>query len=286
MKIRKAVVTCAGRAQRPLPLQGFVDRDGAGKSALQIIVEEVVAAGVEEACVVVAPGDGPAYAKAAGPHAGRLTFVEQAAPGGYGQAIRLAAGFVKDEPFLHLVGDHLYLSRTAKRCAQQLVEVAAAERCAVSAVQATREHMLPFYGTIGGRRAGADDGARLYEVETVVEKPTPTEAEQRLIVPGLRAGHYLCFFGMHVLTPAVMDLLAELTAAPGGAPVPLSAALARLPGRERYLAAELAGRRQDLGVKYGSLTAQLALALDGADREDVLAQLLELVADRAQRPAT
>ena len=43
----------------------------------------------------------------------------------------------------------------------------------------------------------------------MIEKPTPTEAEQRLIVPGLRAGHYLCFFGMHVLTPAVMELLGE-----------------------------------------------------------------------------
>ena len=79
---------------------------------------------------------------------------------------------------------------------------AQAEACAVSAVQATRETQLPYYGTIGGRRvAGHRD---LYEVETVIEKPTPTEAELRLIVPGLRAGHYLCFFGMPVLTPAVM----------------------------------------------------------------------------------
>ena len=83
--------------------------------------------------------------------------------------------------------------------------MAEAEACAVSAVQATRENLLPYYGTVGGRRVpGQRD---LYAVETVVEKPTPTEAEQRLIVPGLRAGHYLCFFGMHVLTPAVMELL-------------------------------------------------------------------------------
>lgn len=284
MKIRKAVVTCAAPRQHTLPLQALVDRDGAAKSALRIILEEVAAAGVEEVCVVVAPGDQPAYAKAAAGHAGRLTFVEQASPAGYGQALLAAAAFVRGEPFLHLVGDHLYLSRSAKRCAQQLVEVAAAERCAVSAVQATREHMLPYYGTVGGRRAGADrsrggDGARLYEVEAVVEKPTPTEAEQRLVVPGLRAGHYLCFFGMHVLTPAVTDLLADLATAAAG-PVPLSAALAKLPGRERYLAAELDGKRQDIGATYGLLTAQLALALDGNDREEVLAQLLELVADR------
>ena len=36
---------------------------------------------------------------------------------------------------------------------------------------------------------------------------TPTEAEQKLTAPGVRSGYYLCFFGMHVLTPSVMDVL-------------------------------------------------------------------------------
>ena len=90
----------------------------------------------------------------------------------------------------------------------------------------------------------------------MVEKPTPTEAEQRLIVPGLRAGHYLCFFGMHVLTPAVMDLLGEdVRRAEGGpgagrtAPVQLSPALDRLASRERYLALEVPGQRYNIGVR-------------------------------------
>jgi UTP--glucose-1-phosphate uridylyltransferase len=73
-----------------------------------------------------------------------------------------------------------------------LVEVAQTEACAVSAVQATRENLLPYFGVVGGKRVpGRQD---LYIVETVVEKPSPTEAELRLIVPGLRAGHYLCFW--------------------------------------------------------------------------------------------
>jgi len=54
----------------------------------------------------------------------------------------------------------------------------------------------------------------LYQIENIIEKPTPTEAEQRLIVPGLRAGHYLCFFGMHILTPLVMTTLAALIRRP------------------------------------------------------------------------
>ncbi len=279
MNIRKAVITAAGRGQRALPLQTFVDRDGVEKTALQIILEEVIAAGAEEVCLIIAPGDRSTYTTAAGDHAGRLHFVEQREPRGYGQALSLAREFTAQEPFLHLVSDHLYLSRTPLRCAQQVVERARADNCAVSAVQATRESMLPFYGTVGGRRVPKHPN--LYEVENVLEKPTPSEAEQKLIVPGLRAGHYLCFFGIHVFTPAVMDLLhAAAGQGAGDEPIALSPVLAELAGRERYLALEVQGRRYNIGVKYGLLIAQLALALDGADRENVLAQLVELLAHR------
>jgi UTP--glucose-1-phosphate uridylyltransferase len=281
VEIQKAIITAAGKNQRTLPLQTLVDRDGQAKTALRIIIEEVWRAGVEEICLVVSPGDQAAFASAAGANTGRLHFVEQSVPLGYGHAVQCAREFTGDEPFLLLVGDHLYVSGAPQRCAQQLVAVAAAENCAVSAVQATHESKLPFYGAVGGRRVPIRK--ELYEIVEVLEKPTPTEAEQRLIVPGLRAGHYLCFFGMHVLTPAVMELLSAEVArvgAKGG--VHLSTALARLAERERYLACELQGRRYDIGVKYGLLTAQLALALDGQDREEVLSGLVELLAVRAR----
>jgi UTP--glucose-1-phosphate uridylyltransferase len=283
MNVRKAVITAAGRDQRNLPLQTLVDRDGVEKTALQIILEEVATAGVDRVCLVVVPGDQQAYAKAAGEHAGRLHFVEQREPRGYGHALSLARPFTQDEPFLHLVSDHLYLSRGPARCAQQVVERARAEGCAVSAVQPTREHMLPFYGTVGGRRVARQ--ADLYEIENVLEKPTPSEAEQKLVVPGLRAGHYLCFFGIHVFTPAVLEMLEEAETIAGDGPVQLSPVLARLAGRDRYLALEVQGARYNIGVKYGLLTAQLALALDGADRENILAHLVELLAQRGRRGA-
>ena len=280
MKVTKAVITAAAKEQRTLPLQTLIDRDGSEKSVLGIIVEEVLRAGVDEICVVVQPGDEEAYAKVAGDHTDRLCFVHQPEPLGYGHAVYCAKDFVGREPFLHLVGDHLYVSRTDKGCAQHLVEVTEAEACAVSAVQATRESLLPYYGAVGGRRVpGRQD---LYQIETVVEKPTPTEAEQRLIVPGLRAGHYLCFFGMHVLTPAVIGILEQQIEAAGEqGGVTLSDALAELAAREQYLALERPDWwRYDVGVKYGLLTAQLALALSGQDRDLVLSKLLELLALR------
>jgi len=279
VKIRKAVITAAGRNQNRLPLQTLVDRDGIQKSALQIIIEEAASTGVEEICLVICPGDQAVYAAAAGSWAKRLFFYEQLAPLGYGHALHCAHDFVADEPFLHLVSDHLYLSRESRRCAQQLVEVAAAEASSVSAVQSTREGQLPYYGAIGGK--GIPNRPHLYLIERVLEKPTPTEAPQQLIVPGLRAGHYLCFFGMHVLTPAIMDILSDKVNEAGTRmPTQLSSALVKLAERERCLAFEVSGRRYNIGVKFGLLNAQLALALDGNDREEVLAQLVELLAQR------
>lgn len=281
MEIKKAIVTAAGKNQRMLPLQTLVDRDGTAKTALSIIIEEILQAGIEEIAIVISPGDTPAYEAAAGGHASRLTFVEQVEPLGYGHAVHCGKAFVGGNPFLLLVGDHLYLSGTAKRCAQQLVEVALEHKCAVSAVQATHESKLPFYGAVGGRLV---PGAHaLYEIDDVLEKPTPTEAEQRLIVPGLRAGHYLCFFGMHVLTPAVMEMLGQAVTRPKASHVHLTAALGELARHERYLACEVNGRRFDIGHKYGLLTAQLALALDGEDRDEVLSGLVELLAVRGAK---
>lgn len=276
MEIKKAIITAAGKNQRTLPLQTLVDRDGATKTALRIIIEEILSAGIEEICVIISPGDQAAFSAAAGDHRNRIQFVEQTEPLGYGHAVFCGRSFTGGQPFLLLVGDHLYVSGGQKRSAQQLVEIARAENCVVSAVQATHESKLPYYGTVGGRLVAGRKG--LYEVAEVLEKPTPTEAEQRLIVPGLRTGHYLCFFGMHVLTPTVMELLAGEVA--GKQRVQLSAALARLAERERYLACELEGRRYDIGVKYGLLTAQLALALAGQDRDEVLSGLVELLAKR------
>jgi UTP--glucose-1-phosphate uridylyltransferase len=279
MNINKAVITAAGKGQRTLPLQSLIDRDGVEKSVLGILIEEALRAGVEEICLVIHPGDEKAYREVAGDHASRLHFVYQPQPLGYGHAVYLARPFTGGEPFLHLVGDHLYVSREGTGCAKRLVQVAEAEACAVSAVQATREHLLPYYGAVGGRRLPERPG--LYRIEQVIEKPTPTKAEQQLMVPGLRAGHYLCFFGMHVLTTAVFDILeAQVAAAGERGGVWLGPALNQLAQREQYLALEMSDRRYDVGVKYGLLTAQMALALSGRDRDLVLTRLLELLAER------
>ncbi len=314
MQITKAVITAAGRGARQYPasdtvqkaLMPVVDRDGLTKPVLQIIAEEAMESGIEEIGVVSAPGDEAYYRRHFRQYAenlraafrgvewaeeqarrllaldGRLRFSVQPEPDGFGHAVWCARDFVGGEPFLLLLGDHLYISSESRRCARQLIELATAEACAVSAVQATREHLIHQYGTLMGKRLR--DRPDVYVIDEIIEKPNPTLAELRLQVPGLRAGHYLCFFGMHVLTPAVHRILGELLAAARGGEtsVHFRAVLARLADQERYLACELDGRRYDFGVKYGLLTSQLALALSGTDRDEVLRGLVEQLATNVQ----
>jgi UTP--glucose-1-phosphate uridylyltransferase len=322
LKITKAVITAAGRGVRQYPASDtvqkamlpLVDRDGLTKPVLQIIAEEALDSGIEQIGVVAAPGDEEVYRRHFRSYAAmlgtafrgvswaeeqarrlvdledRLRFAVQPEPEGYGHAVWCAREFVGDDPFLLLLGDHVYLSNDAahgnRRCARQLLDLAEQEGCAVSAVQATREHLIHQYGTLAGRKVGHDPN--VYAIEKIIEKPTPTAAELHLHVPGLRAGHYLCFFGMHVLTPRVFAILDEHAAAwraepaPERGPLGLTPALDQLARDEKYLAVEARGTRHNLGVPYGFVEAQIALALAGQDRDRMLAGLLETVIRHGQ----
>jgi UTP--glucose-1-phosphate uridylyltransferase len=314
MRVRKAVITAAGRGARVYPaadtvqqaMLPLVDRDGLAKPVLQIIAEEAIESGIEELCVVCAPGDEERYraqlaasrdtlrgaladlqwargqAERLDDLLRRLSFVVQAQPQGYGHAVLCARDFAAGEPILLLLGDHLYVSHGAdRRCASQVVRLAERDACAVSAVQATREHLVGRYGTLTGSRVTGQPG--VYQIERILEKPSLSQAELELATPGLRAGHYLCFFGIHVLTPSVFEILLanQERATSVGAPpeLQLTPALDDLSGRERYLAIEVAGRRYDIGARFGALQAQVAVALAGTQREAILATLVETMAE-------
>ena len=316
MEIQKAVITAAGRGLRLYPaadtvqkaMLPVVDRDGLSKPVIQIIAEEALDSGVEEVCIVCAPGDEEKYLDQLGllrenmleAHKGvdwaldqahrldnlvrRLQFAVQEEPLGYGHAVHCARDFVGAAPFLLLLSDHLYVSHVSgQRCAAQLIALAKQEACAVAAVQATREHLVGRYGTLAGKRLS--DYTGVYEIEKILEKPALSRAELELRTPGLRAGYYLCFFGMHVLTRAVFDLLNQAISdqeTPDNG-FQLTPALQWLAERERYLALEVQGARYDIGGKFGLLQAQIALGLAGTDRDEVLTTMVESLAEATQR---
>jgi len=311
--IKKAVITAAGRGVRLYPVADtlqkgmlpVVDRDGLAKPVIQIIAEEALASGVEEICVVCAPGDEERYRRLLGllrenllgaypgvdwakEQAGRLDdlvrrlcFAPQREPLGYGHAVYCAKDFVGSEPFLLLLGDHLYISHVAgQRCAQQLVELAGREECAVAAVQATREHLVGRFGTLSGKRV--PDAPGNYQIEKILEKPALSIAELQLQTPGLRVGHYLCFFGMHVLPHRLFGILEEQFSRPSP-DFQLTPALQELANREKYLALEVKGSRYDIGGKLGLMQAQIALGVAGKDRDEFLTAIIEVLAEAGQR---
>lgn len=274
--VKHALITAAGADERRLPLQNLGDHRGEWKPVIVIQIEEMLDAGVEKVGVVIRPCDRPAYETVLSPYGQRVVLVEQPTPKGYGHAVLCGRDFVGANTFLLQVSDHLYVGGGANSCTAQLLALAHTEGCAVSAVQPTPESQLCHYGTISG--SPVPGRADLYQVENVIEKPTPTLAEQTCVVPGLRLGHYLCFFGMHVLTPTVFTLLDHAQHAAPSEKLGLTPALATLATREKYLAARLSGRRADLEARLGVFRAQLALGLHGPAREAILAVLAEELA--------
>ncbi|GAB3496347.1 sugar phosphate nucleotidyltransferase [Spirosoma knui] len=315
MKVRKAVITAAARGERLYPVADtiqkamlpVIDIDGLHKPVIQAIAEEAFLSGIDEICVVGAPGDGERYINAftslrdnlvksfksvdwAREEAdkidnllSRVQFTEQPEPLGYGHAVYCAREFVGNEPFLLLLGDYLYVSNLInKRCAAQLIELATQENCSVSAVNPTIEHQIGRYGTLTGKHVPNRTG--VYQIEKLIEKPSLSVAELELQTPGLRVGYYLCFFGMHVLTPTVFDIL-QRHIAQGSTNTPLTPTLQELADTETYLALEVKGNRYDLSGRNGLLRAQMALGLAGVAHDETLTSMVELLAEANTRKA-
>src|SRR5256884_5544869 len=233
-KVRKAVITAAGRGTRQYPASTavqkemfpLVDRDGLTKPVIQIIGEEAIDSGIEEICIITQSGEEPLYrdyfkrldddmvkafrgkdwaileSEKLGAFGERLHFAEQDSPEGFGHAVYQAKKFVADDPFLLLLGDHVYISDTKDRCAAQLIKVYEHYMLdALTSVQPTLERHLHLFGTIRGKPI--DESRGIYKAELIIEKPAIEIARTQLATPGLPAGNYLSHFGMHIFNSKI-----------------------------------------------------------------------------------
>jgi UTP--glucose-1-phosphate uridylyltransferase len=281
----------------------IMDRDGICKPAIQIIIEEALESGIDEVCLVVNPHNraqieqhfaplAPAELKlfkgkdwallqsARIQHiASRLTLVTQESPEGYGHAVWCARDFVGKEPFLLMLGDHIYTSGDERRCARQSIEVFERHGASVSAVQQTPTELLHLFGTVCGKRIS--ERPPVYDVQAIFEKPTPEYAEAHLRQTGLLHGMYLCFFGMHILTPGIFDCLQHAidNDLREKGEFQFTSAQERLrESGEQYLAFEAIGERHDIGIPFGYAQTQAALALNSIYKEQMLASLVRTLA--------
>ena len=313
-KVRKAVIAAAGRATRQYPASTaiqkamfpLVDRDGLTKPTIQIIAEEALDSGIEEICIVTQPGEEKLYRdyfrrldndmvrsfrgkdwaileseKLQG-LGERLHFAEQHTPEGFGHAVYQAKPFVGDEPFLLLLGDHVYISNTRERCARQLTRVFEQYMLdAVTGVQPTLERDLHGFGTIRGEPIDAAKG--IYRAQLIIEKPAIEVAREQLVTPGLPAGNYLSHFGIHVFSPRIFDSLEHLITnnLRDKGEIQLTAAQEHLRQQSRdgkYWIVVSQGQRYDTGIPYGLMETQLALALNGVHRVQMCEAIARILA--------
>jgi UTP--glucose-1-phosphate uridylyltransferase len=311
-KVRKAVITAAGRGTRQYPASTavqkemfpLVDRDGLPKPVIQIIGEECINSGIEEICIITQPGEEKYYreyfrrmsdvdsktfrgkdwaileSEKLGAFGERLHFAEQRSPEGFGHAVYQARNFVGDEPFLLLLGDHIYISNTKERCARQLIRVYEQYMLdVVTGVQPTVERLLHLFGVIKGQPVHHERG--IYKADLIIEKPAIDFAREHLATPYLPAGNYLAHFGMHVFSPRIFDSLEYLIAhnLREKGEFQLTAAQEHLRQHtEKYWCVVVEGQRYDTGIPYGLMETQLALALNGVHRTEICEAIARILA--------
>jgi len=287
MTIRTAVIPAAGLGTRFLPatkaqpkgLLPIVDTP-----TIQLVVEEALAAGLEDVIVVLGPGQdalrahfardaalekelearGKVDALAAVRRATRseVRFVVQEEALGLGHAVSVAAPLVGDAPFAVLLGDDL-IDPTVPLLRSML---AASARTGGSVVAAM--HVGPREIAMYGCITPGDTDGELVSVASIVEKPDPDEAPSDLAV-----------IGRYVFTPGIVDALATTTPGAGGE-IQLTDAIGALARTEPVFAYPFDRGRYDAGNPLDALEAQVAFALQRDDLGPSLrTRLTELLAE-------
>ncbi|MBX6377081.1 MAG: UTP--glucose-1-phosphate uridylyltransferase GalU [Clostridia bacterium] len=287
-RVAKAVIPAAGRGTRFLPATKAQPKEMlplVDKPTIQYVVEEAVAAGIDD-ILLVTGRDKRAIedhfdrhreleATLAERNLGDLLtlvqdvselahfhYVRQPEPLGLGHAVLCARYHVGAEPFAVLLGDDVL--RGERPGLVQLLEVFQRFGRPVVAVQEVPREQVSAYGVVAGREV--EPG--LVRVESLVEKPAPEAAPSNLAV-----------IGRYVLTPDVFDVLERLEPGVGGE-IQLTDALCALCADGPLYAVRLRGRRYDVGDRLGYLRATVELALEREDLRDAFASYLRrLVAD-------
>ena len=299
--IRKAVITAAGKGTRQYPatntvqkeLFPLVDQDGITKPTIQIIAEQAFRAGIEEICIVVQAGQEHMFkdhfrsmneaqkTAFAGKRWGlyqsellkrlhdAIVYVPQNTQDGYGHAVYCAREWVGEEPFLLMLGDHIYVSSNSVPCVVQMLNGYNRYQKSIYGVKQTPSDLLYLFGTVSGDRIATQPAA--YELKQVVEKPDVAFARKHLYVKELEPDIFLTFFGMHILTPAIFEILANDIRSDNRdrGEIQLTSAQAELCRQDGAIGLEIDGDRLDMGTPLGYLETQLALGLNGVFSHEV-----------------
>jgi UTP-glucose-1-phosphate uridylyltransferase len=236
-RVRKAVIPAAGFGTRLFPatkalkkeLFPILGRDGRMKPVILAIVEEAVHAGIEEVGIVTQTNDRelfedffhtpPAienfnklsrenqdYSRYLLDVGRRVSLLSQDVQDGFGHAVHCARDWVKNEPFLLMLGDHLYASDIDRSCVGQLLDVYEKTGLSVVGLKVTPVAESRNFGCVAGVW---QKGGEILNLSEFAEKPDVDYARQNLRVEGLDAESVLTLFGIYILTPQIFDRLEE-----------------------------------------------------------------------------
>ena len=235
--VRKAVIPAAGFGTRLFPaskamkkeLFPIIDSAGRAKPAIMAIVEEAVNAGIEEVCLIVQSRDidlfesyfktppriehynklskeNKAYCDYLLELGSRISLVTQDVQEGFGHAVYCARDWVGNEPFLLMLGDHLYSSDEPHSCAKQVLDAYELVGHSVVGLKETPIEELSNFGCVTG--VWQEDQSMLSLTE-FYEKPDPEYAREHLHVDGMDADSFLTVFGIYVIEPQIFGFLEQ-----------------------------------------------------------------------------
>lgn len=235
-KVRKAVIPAAGFGTRLFPatkavkkeLFPIVDKDGRAKPVIMVIVEEAISGGIEEVAIVTQPSDrqlfedffktppsqelfqklspeNQKYSQYIQELGEKITVLTQEKQEGYGHAVFCAKDWVKDEPFLLLLGDHVYTSDNDISCTRQVLDVYEKASNSVIGLTVMPAEIIHKAGIVGGVW---QESSSILEVKQICEKPDLDYAQSNLRVEGMADNSFLGIFGMYALETTIFDYLA------------------------------------------------------------------------------
>jgi UTP--glucose-1-phosphate uridylyltransferase len=171
-------------------------------------------------------------------------YIRQAEALGLGHAVLCARPVVGNEPFAVILADDL-IYNDVDGCLSQMVDIYKEHGCGLIGVQAVPKDDVHSYGIVEGEAVGD----RLWKINSMVEKPQPSETSSNIAV-----------VGRYILTPSIFDLLTHVKKGAGGE-IQLTDAIARQLQHEEVLGYEFLGKRYDCGDKLGYLEATVEYAL-------------------------
>ena len=275
MRIRKAVFPAAGLGTRFLPATKAQPKEMlplVDKPIIQYVIEEAVAAGLQQIIIVTGRGknaiedhfDTSYELEKLLESRGKtnlleqvravsnmvtVAYVRQGEALGLGHAVLMARELIGDEPFAVMLGDDIIDS--AVPCMKQMVDVFHRHEGPVVAVQQVPKSEISAYGVIDAQPDPADD--RVYSVKDLVEKP-----------PANKAPSDLAIIGRYILTPDIFDALVQTQRDEGGE-IQLTNGIRKLREKRPVWGYRFEGVRHDAGNKLGFLKATVEFALKRPD---------------------